>query len=206
MSPFLSPLLLLLLFTHLSFSHNFLYIPLPAPLLICLHPSSAFPPPAPLSSNLLLLDTGSHQIFMLLEQGPDCSNTHITVSRFVKVCVWDNVCACVYYLYIRWFSASAGIANMFLNISCEIVWNSLVSDDNDSLTALSGPWRFHDNTHSHAHKDTLTLNSLNECTWRKHSKTHSCKWSLKCMKEPKCMSADNVDAHSYPQCNAQIIH
>ncbi len=120
------------------------------------HSSHSHPPP-PLSSHLLLLDTGSHQIFMLLEQGP-IAQTHTLLSAVLLRCVRESVCVCVYYLYIRWFSVSAGIANMFLNISSEIVWNSPVADD-DSLTALSGPWRFHDNTNTHTHTNTHTIHT-----------------------------------------------
>lgn len=55
------------------FQPTSLFQPLPPPPTspICLHPPQPFPSPSPLSSNLLLLlDTGSHQIFMRLEQGP----------------------------------------------------------------------------------------------------------------------------------------
>ena len=89
---------------------------------------------------------------MLLEQGPIAQTHTLLSAALLGLCVC--VCACVwdvYYLYIRWLLVSAGIASMFLNISCEIVWNSQVSDDNDSLTALSGPRCFPANTHTHTH-------------------------------------------------------
>lgn len=108
--------------------------------------SSHYHLPLPLpnsSSHLPLPNTGSHQIFMLLEQGP-IAQTRALLSAVLLRCV------CVYYLYIHWLSVSAGIANMFLNISGEIVWNSPVADD-DSLTALSDPQYFHSDSHTSTH-------------------------------------------------------
>ena len=58
-------------------------------------PSSSLvlsPPPPPrhrITSNIYAAGTGA-----------DCSNTHITVSRFVKVCVCVCVCVCVFIIYI----------------------------------------------------------------------------------------------------------
>lgn len=155
MSPFLSQLLLLLLlFARLSFSHNFLNIPHPAPPAPTRLPNTypqptLLPLPCPLTSSS---STRDHIKYLCCWNRGPIAQTHTLLSAVLLRCVCEI--ACVYYLYIRWFSASAGIANMFLNISCEIVWNSLVSDDNDSLTALSGPWRFHDNTHSLTHTKT----------------------------------------------------
>lgn len=125
---------LLLSSPHFSFTSSALTFP----------PSSPQAPPHRhrMASNIYAAGTGA-----------DCSNTHITVSRFVKVCVCVRD---VYYLYIRWLLVSAGITNMFLNISCEIVWNSQVSDDNDSLTALSGPRCFPTDTHTHVRTHTRT--------------------------------------------------
>lgn len=120
-------------------------------------PSSLVPSPPPprhrITSNIYAACTGA-----------DCSNTHITVSRFVKVCV------CVYYLYIRRFSVSAGITNMFLNISGEIVWNSSVASI-DILTALSGPRHCHDNARTHTH--TIYVYDSQGSRAQTHSLTHS---------------------------------
>lgn len=50
---------------------------------------------------------------------------------------------------------------MFLNISSEIVWNSLVAVE-DKLTALSGPRRFHDNIYTRAHTRARTQTDSTE--------------------------------------------
>lgn len=116
--------------------------------------SSHFSPPPPrhrITSNIYAAATAA-----------DCSDTHITVSRFVKVCV------CVYYLYIRWVRVSAGITNMFLDISGEIVWNSSVANDG-VLTALSGPQRLCDNT-PHVRHTLITAQSHRKTKPRQRSR------------------------------------
>lgn len=91
---------------------------------------------------------------MLLEQRP-FAQTHTLLSAVLLrcMCVYVSmhvpVHLHVYYLYIRCFSVSAGIANMFLNISGEIAWNFPVAKY-DSLTALSGPQPFQHNSLTHA--------------------------------------------------------
>lgn len=138
-----------------------------SPSSLSLSPTSFHLTPSSLASRLLLLDTGSHQIFMLLVQGP-IAQTHTLLSAVLLRCV------CVYYLYILWFSVSAGIANMFLNISSEIVWNSPVAD-NDILTALSGPRHFkRQHTHTTKYMYVLVKAGVHRDTFIKaqsHTKT-----------------------------------
>lgn len=77
-------------FPFLSLSFRFSFPP---------HPSHSRPPPPPvpspppprhrITSNIYAVGTGA-----------DCSNTHITVSRFVKVCV----CVCLLFIYSVVFS------------------------------------------------------------------------------------------------------